>query len=81
MTPQELVTLIHDAVTEALDERAVAELLPEEVAFVRALIRSQKRRADIVDNVLKQVVGWSLVAALAWVGFAVYETAKAAIFR
>lgn len=72
---------VRAALAEELDTRNRIDAETHKVHhdYVSNLIECSRRRREIFDATIKQAMGWGFIAALAWFGLAVYESARSAL--
>lgn len=70
MEKHEVIEAIH----QAIDERSIIpESHKEHHAYIQMCIDRESRRREMWDKIKAQVLGWGIVAAIGFIGHAVWD--------
>lgn len=77
MKPEEL-ELVKAVFVQVLDERRSIneETHKKDHDFLHVMMQREKRREDLVENTKKQVLGWSMIAVIGFIGYSLLEHIK-----
>ena len=83
MEPAEIREMVKAAFIEVLEERARidADTHAAHHAVISEWVECSKRRREIVEKIVTQVLGWSVMAGVGWLGYAILNALREGTHR